>query len=131
MTPSESLLSCVQLCRILQAKILEWLSLQGIFPTWESNHCRRILYQLSYQGSSDSKASFNCIAPHAPAPAAPASAFSYVVKEVLRFKTYSRFVLGLHRFAQALPIAAGRDRDSVVCWLVAFVEHRVFLSAHT
>ena len=29
--------------------------LQGIFPTQESNqdflHCRRILYQLSYQGS--------------------------------------------------------------------------------
>ena len=31
--------------------------LQGIFPTQESNqdllHCRRILYQLSYQGSPD------------------------------------------------------------------------------
>ena len=54
--------------------------LQGIFPTqesnWESNHCRLILYQLSYQGSSDSKAYFNCIVPHGPAPAAPASAFS-------------------------------------------------------
>ena len=42
---------------ILQARILEGsLSfLQGIFPTQGSNpgllHCRRILYQLSYQGS--------------------------------------------------------------------------------
>ena len=31
--------------------------LQGIFPTWELNrgclHCRRILYQLSYQGEWD------------------------------------------------------------------------------
>ena len=41
---------------ILQARILEWVDLsllQGIFPTQESNwnllHCRRILYQLSYQ----------------------------------------------------------------------------------
>ena len=42
---------------ILQARILEGsLSLlQGIFPSQGSNpglpHCRRILYQLSYQGS--------------------------------------------------------------------------------
>ena len=43
---------------ILQARILEWIRqslLQGMFPTQESNrgllHCRRILYQLSYQGS--------------------------------------------------------------------------------
>ena len=38
---------------ILQARILEWVALlQGIFPTQGSNpHCRRILYQLSYQGS--------------------------------------------------------------------------------
>ena len=42
----------------LQARILEWVAIsfsQGIFPTQESNlglvHCRRILYQLSYQGS--------------------------------------------------------------------------------
>jgi len=42
---------------ILQARILEWVSLsliQGIFSTQESNwgllHCRRILYQLSYWG---------------------------------------------------------------------------------
>ena len=42
--------------------LISWLShfqgislLQGVFQTWESNqghlHCRRILYQLSYQGS--------------------------------------------------------------------------------
>ena len=44
---------------ILQARILEWLSLsllQGIVPTQGLNpalpHCRRILYQLSHQGSS-------------------------------------------------------------------------------
>ena len=42
---------------ILQARILECLSLlQGIFPTQGSKpglpHCRRILYQLSHQGSS-------------------------------------------------------------------------------
>ena len=43
---------------ILQVRILEWVAyllLQGIFPTQGSNpgllHCRRILYQLSYQGS--------------------------------------------------------------------------------
>ena len=43
---------------ILQARTLEWVSLsllQGIFPTQGSNpgllHCRRILYQLSHQGS--------------------------------------------------------------------------------
>ena len=42
---------------ILQARILEWVVflLQGIFPTQGSNlglpHCRRALYQLSYQGS--------------------------------------------------------------------------------
>ena len=42
---------------ILQARILEWVSLsllQGIFPNQGSNpglpHCRRILYQLSHQG---------------------------------------------------------------------------------
>ena len=42
----------------LQARILEWVAIsfsQGIFPTQESNlgllHCRRILFQLSYQGS--------------------------------------------------------------------------------
>ena len=44
--------------RILQAKIPEWVAFlfsRGIFSTQESNrgllHCRRILYQLSYQGS--------------------------------------------------------------------------------
>ena len=43
---------------LLQARILEWVAfslLQWIFPTQESNwgllHCRRILYQLSYQGN--------------------------------------------------------------------------------
>ena len=43
---------------ILQARILEWITftlLQGIFPTQGLNqgllHCRRILYQLNYQGS--------------------------------------------------------------------------------
>ena len=42
---------------LLWARILEWIALslfQRIFPTQESNwgllHCRRILYQLSYQG---------------------------------------------------------------------------------
>ena len=59
--------SCPTLCDpmdyavhgILQARILEWLSLsllQGIVPTQGLNpalpHCRRILYQLSHQGSS-------------------------------------------------------------------------------
>ena len=58
--------SCPTLCNpmdytvhgILQARILEWVSLsllQGIFPTQASNpglpHCRLILYQLSYQGN--------------------------------------------------------------------------------
>ena len=45
-------------CGILQARILEWVAsflLQGIFPTQGANpglqHWRRILYQLSYQGS--------------------------------------------------------------------------------
>ena len=57
--------SCLTLCepmdyrvhRILQARILEWAAfpfLQGIFLIQGSNpgfpHCRRILYQLSYQG---------------------------------------------------------------------------------
>ena len=44
---------------ILQGRILEWVAsrslLQGIFPTQGSNpgllHCRRMFYQLSYQGS--------------------------------------------------------------------------------
>ena len=43
---------------ILQARVLEWVAIafsRGIFPTQELNkglmHCRRILYQLSYQGS--------------------------------------------------------------------------------
>ena len=47
---------------VLQAKILEWVAfslLQWIFPTQELNHgllhCRQILYQLSYQGSSAAK----------------------------------------------------------------------------
>ena len=58
--------SCPTLCdpmdhtvhRILQGRILEWVSLsllQGIFPTQGLNpgllHCRQILYQLSHQGS--------------------------------------------------------------------------------
>ena len=58
--------SCLTLCHpmnytvrgILQARILEWVAFPfstGIFPTQESNpglqHCRWILYQLSYQGS--------------------------------------------------------------------------------
>ena len=57
--------SCPTLCDpidytvlgLLWARILEWIALslfQRIFPTQESNwgllHCRRILYQLSYQG---------------------------------------------------------------------------------
>ena len=58
---------CMTLCNpmdyaevhgILQARILEWVAislLQGIFPTQGSNpslpHYRKILYQLSYQGS--------------------------------------------------------------------------------
>ena len=60
--------SCPTLCDpvdytahgILQVRILEWVAyplLQGIFPTQGSNpgllHCRRILYQLSYQGSPE------------------------------------------------------------------------------
>ena len=43
---------------VLQARILEWVSLsllQGIFPTQGSKpgllHCRQILYQLSHKGS--------------------------------------------------------------------------------
>ena len=59
---------CLTLCdpmdytvhRILQARILEWVAtilLQGIFPSQESNqgllHCKRILYQLSYEGSNN------------------------------------------------------------------------------
>ena len=59
------ILSCPTLCDpidytvlgVLWARILEWIALsllQQIFPTQESNqgflHCRRILYQLSYQG---------------------------------------------------------------------------------
>ena len=43
---------------ILQGRILEWVAIpfsRGISPTEESNpgllHCRRILYQLSHQGS--------------------------------------------------------------------------------
>ena len=58
--------SCPTLCNpmdytvpgVLQARILEWVSLsllQGIFPTQGQNpglpHCRWILYQLSHQGS--------------------------------------------------------------------------------
>ena len=55
---------CLTLCNtmdytvhgILQGRILEWVAyLQQIFMTQESNqglqHCRWILYQLSYQGS--------------------------------------------------------------------------------
>ena len=44
--------------RLLQARILEWVAIlfQGICPTQGSNpgllHCKQILYQLSYQGSS-------------------------------------------------------------------------------
>ena len=41
--------------RILQARILKWVVLQGIFLTQGSNpdllHCRQILYRLSHQGS--------------------------------------------------------------------------------
>ena len=56
-------LSCLTLCDpidytvhgILQVRILERVSLLQIFPTQGSNlgllHCRRILYQLGYQGS--------------------------------------------------------------------------------
>ena len=58
--------SCLALCDpmdcrvhgILQARILEWVAFpysRGVFPTQGSNpgllHCRRILYQLSHQGS--------------------------------------------------------------------------------
>ena len=58
--------SCLTLCDpmdytvhgILQARILEWVSLsllQGMFPTQGLNpgllHCKRILYQLSHKGS--------------------------------------------------------------------------------
>ena len=57
--------SCLTLCNpldytvrgILQARILEWVAFpfsRGILPTQGSKpglpHCRRILYQLSYQG---------------------------------------------------------------------------------
>ena len=39
----------------LQTRILEWVPLQGIFPTQELNtgllHCRQVLYCLSHQGS--------------------------------------------------------------------------------
>ena len=60
--------SCLPLCNpmgytvhgILQARILEWVSLslfQEIFPTQGSNpgllHCRRLLYQLSHQISPE------------------------------------------------------------------------------
>ena len=63
---SDQSLSRVRLCNlvdyivhgILQARILEWVSLsilQGIFQTQGSNpdvpHCRRILYQLSHKGT--------------------------------------------------------------------------------
>ena len=54
-------LSCMILCdpRILQARILEWVAshslLQEFFQTqgWNGSlpHCKRILYQLSHQGS--------------------------------------------------------------------------------
>ena len=51
-------LSLIVKNEILQARILQWVSLsllQGIFPTQGSNpgllHCRQILYQLSHQGS--------------------------------------------------------------------------------
>ena len=63
--------SCLTLCNsmdcslpgssfhgILQASILEWIAIpfsKGIFPTQELNpalqHCRKILYPLSHQGS--------------------------------------------------------------------------------
>ena len=61
--------SCPTLCDpidctvhgILQARILEWVAFpfsRRVFPTQESNwgllHCRQILYQLSYQGISNS-----------------------------------------------------------------------------
>ena len=60
--------SCMTLCDlvdytihgILQARILEWVAIpfsRGIFLTQGSNpgllHCRRILYQLSHQGSPE------------------------------------------------------------------------------
>ena len=42
---------------ILQARILEWVAFpfsRGILPTQGLNlHCRRILYQLSHQGSPE------------------------------------------------------------------------------
>ena len=59
--------SCLTLCDpmdytvhgIHQARILEWVAVpfsRGIFPTQGLNpgllHCRQILYQLSYQGST-------------------------------------------------------------------------------
>ena len=62
--------SCLTLCDhmdytahgILQARILEWIAFpffRGYFPTQGSNpglpHCRRILYQLSYEGSLHGK----------------------------------------------------------------------------
>ena len=59
--------SCLTLCDpmdyighgILQARILDWSLLQGIFPIQESNwgllHYRQILYQLGYQGSHNIK----------------------------------------------------------------------------
>ena len=70
-TAVKSLQSCPTLCNpkdssppgspvpgILQARTLEWVTislLQGIFPTKELNsgvqHCRQILYSLSYHGS--------------------------------------------------------------------------------
>ena len=40
---------------VLQARILEWVAIQGIFPIQGSNpgllHCRWILYSLSHQGN--------------------------------------------------------------------------------
>ena len=102
MTPSKSLLSCVQLWDSpgQNTGVGSLSLLQGIFPTqelnWESNHCRPILYQLSYQGSSDSEACFNCIVPHGPAPAAPASAFSCEGSSTFKMY-YLWFVLPLPR----------------------------------
>ena len=41
---------------ILQVRMLEWVAIQGIFPTQESKlgllHCWKILSRLSHQGSS-------------------------------------------------------------------------------
>ena len=53
--PMDCNLSGSSVCGILQATILEWVAVQGIFPTQGLNpglpHCRWIPHHLSHQGS--------------------------------------------------------------------------------